>query len=116
MQTAELVFNHVFQYFGIPEDILSDWGPQFIAKVWKAFFTLLGVTLSLDTIPNRMGREIQEIGPILRTFCHVYQNSWNQFLGSSSLYQPAIELTLVHAQFPASFVPVVRETITCPIC
>lgn len=66
MQSAELVFNHVF---GIHEDI--DWGPQFIAKVWKAFFTtLLGVTLSLSSgyhpqSNGQMGKEIQEIGPIL---------------------------------------------------
>lgn len=31
--TAELVFNHVFCYYGIPEDILSDQGPQFISHL-----------------------------------------------------------------------------------
>ncbi len=47
MKTAELMFNHVFRYFGIPEEIVSDRGPQFISRVWKSFFKLLGVTVSL---------------------------------------------------------------------
>ncbi|XP_048033100.1 interferon-induced very large GTPase 1-like [Megalobrama amblycephala] len=42
METAEMLFNHVFRYFGIPEDIVSDRGPQFISRVWKAFHSLLG--------------------------------------------------------------------------
>lgn len=80
VQTTELVFDHVFWYFGIHEDMVSDWGPQFITKVWKAFFTLLGVTLSLSSgyhpqSNGQIGREIQEIGPILRTFCHGCQNT-----------------------------------------
>jgi hypothetical protein len=49
METAELMFNHVFRYFGIPEDIVSDRGPQFVSRVWRAFFKLLGVTISLSS-------------------------------------------------------------------
>ncbi len=41
METAMLMFNNIFRYFGIPEDIVSDRGPQLISKVWKAFFNLL---------------------------------------------------------------------------
>ncbi len=40
METADQMFNHVFRYFGIPEDIVSDRGPQFISRVWKNFFKL----------------------------------------------------------------------------
>lgn len=36
-QTAELLFNHVLRYYGLPEDIVSDRGPQFISKVWRGF-------------------------------------------------------------------------------
>ncbi|KAK3570478.1 hypothetical protein QTP86_019826 [Hemibagrus guttatus] len=48
-KTAELMFNHIFCYFGIPEDIVSDRGPQFISRVWKAFFSRLGVAVSLSS-------------------------------------------------------------------
>ncbi len=90
----------VFCYYGIPEDNVSDWGPQFISKVWKAFFTLLGVTVSLSSgyHPQSNGqteRKIQEVGCFLRTFCHGHQN---QFLGwaeytQNSLRQPSTGLT-----------------------
>lgn len=32
-ETAELFFNYVFQNYGIPEDIVSGRGPQFISHV-----------------------------------------------------------------------------------
>ncbi len=103
METAELLFNSVFRYYGIPQDIVSDRGPQFISRVWKAFCSLLGVTVSLSSgyHPQSNGqteRKIQEDGRFLRTFCHGHQNSWNQFLGwaeyaQNSLRQPSTGLT-----------------------
>ncbi len=38
LETAEHLFHHVFRNVGVPEDIVSDRGPQFISHVWKAFF------------------------------------------------------------------------------
>ncbi len=95
LQTAELLFNQVLRYYGIPEDIVSDRGPQFISRVWKAFFSLLGVTVSLSSgyHPQSNGqteRKIQEVGRFLRTFCHDRQNSWNQFLGWAEYVQNSL--------------------------
>ena len=33
LQTAEALFTHVFRHYGVPEDIVSDRGPQFTARV-----------------------------------------------------------------------------------
>ncbi|KAK3536777.1 hypothetical protein QTP86_025087, partial [Hemibagrus guttatus] len=103
LETAELLFNHVFRYFGIPEDIVSDRGPQFVSRVWRAFLTHLGVAVSLSSgyHPQTNGqteRKIQEISRYLRTFCHSHQNSWSQYLGwaeyaQNSLRQPSTGLT-----------------------
>ncbi|KAK3537860.1 hypothetical protein QTP70_019846 [Hemibagrus guttatus] len=103
METAELMFNHIFCYFGIPEDIISDRGPQFISRVWKAFFSRLGVAVSLSSgyHPQTNGqteRKIQEIGRYLCTLCHSHQDSWSQYLGwaeyaQNSLRQPSTGLT-----------------------
>ncbi len=95
LQTAELLFNRVFRYYSIPEDIVSDRGPQFISRVWKAFFSLLGVTMSLSSgyHPQSNGqteRKIQEVGRFLKTFCHGHQNSWNQFLGWAEYAQNSL--------------------------
>ncbi|KAK3561077.1 hypothetical protein QTP86_026362, partial [Hemibagrus guttatus] len=103
MEAAELMFNHIFRYFGIPEDIVSDRGPQFISRVWRAFFTRLGVAINLSSgyhpqINGQTERKIQEISRYLRTFCHGHQDSWSQYLGwaeyaQNSLRQPSTGLT-----------------------
>ncbi|KAI2645073.1 Transposon Tf2-8 polyprotein [Labeo rohita] len=85
METAEHLFNQVFRHFGIPEEIVSDRGPQFISHVWKAFFKLLGVTVNLSSgyHPQTNGqteRKIQELGRYLRAYCHEDQHSWSRFL------------------------------------
>ncbi len=95
LQMAELLFNRVFRYYGIPEDIVSDRGPQFISRVWKAFFSILGVTVSLTSgyHPQSNGqtqRKIQEVRRVLRTFCHGHQNSWNQILGWAEYAQNSL--------------------------
>ncbi|KAL0166737.1 hypothetical protein M9458_038581, partial [Cirrhinus mrigala] len=33
LETAKALFQHVFRNSGIPEDIVSDRGPQFISRV-----------------------------------------------------------------------------------
>ncbi|KAK3545960.1 hypothetical protein QTP70_017100 [Hemibagrus guttatus] len=103
MEAAELLFNQVFRYFGIPEGIVSDRGPQFVSRVWRAFFTCLGVAVNLSSgyHPQTNGqteRKIQEINRYLRTFCHGHQDSWSQYLGwaeyaQNSLRQPSTGLT-----------------------
>ncbi|KAK3506309.1 hypothetical protein QTP70_001709 [Hemibagrus guttatus] len=95
LETAEYLFNHVFRYYELPEDIVSDRGPQFTSRVWRAFFKRLGVTISLSSgyHPQTNGqteRKIQEIGRFLRTFCHSHQESWSQFLGWAEYAQNSL--------------------------
>ncbi len=51
LHSKEALFQNVFRHFGLPEDIdsVSDRGPQFISRVWQAFFKLLGVSVSLTS-------------------------------------------------------------------
>ncbi|KAL0151004.1 hypothetical protein M9458_053517 [Cirrhinus mrigala] len=89
METAERLFHHVFRHFGIPEEIVSDRGPQFISHVWKAAFKLLGVTVNLSSgyHPQTNGqteRKIQELRRYLRAYCHEDQYSWSRFLPAYS--------------------------------
>ncbi|KAK3547941.1 hypothetical protein QTP70_001326 [Hemibagrus guttatus] len=103
LEAAECLFNHVFRYYGLPEDIVSDRGPQFTSRVWRAFFKRRGVTVSLSSgyhpqINGQTERKIQEVSRFLRAFCHSHQESWSQFLGwaeyaQNSLRQPTTGLT-----------------------
>lgn len=76
IHTAELFFNQVFRYFGIPKDIVSDRGPQFISRVWRRFFRLIGVTVSLSYHPQTNGQTERKIQAIRRFLCS-YFLSWS---------------------------------------
>ncbi|KAK3535713.1 hypothetical protein QTP70_020568, partial [Hemibagrus guttatus] len=85
MQTADAMFAHVFRNFGLPEDIVSDRGPQFTSRVWRALCARLdiGVSLSSSHHPQSNGqaeRLNQEIGRFLRSYCSRKQQRWSEFL------------------------------------
>ncbi|KAK3532605.1 hypothetical protein QTP86_026218 [Hemibagrus guttatus] len=85
MQSAEAMFNHVFRNFGLPEDIVSDWGPQFTSRVCGSLCARLGIGVSLSSgcHPQSNGqaeRLNQEIGRFLRTYCSREQQRWSEFL------------------------------------
>ncbi|KAK3553859.1 hypothetical protein QTP70_012695 [Hemibagrus guttatus] len=49
MQMAEAMFQHIFWNFGLPEDIVSDRGPQFTSRLWGALCAQLGIGVSLSS-------------------------------------------------------------------
>ncbi len=71
-ETAELVINHVFRVFGIPQDIASDRGPQFASQFWQVFCQSLGATVSLSSgfHPESNG---QGLNKVLRLHWGVWQ-------------------------------------------
>ncbi|KAI2647803.1 Transposon Tf2-6 polyprotein [Labeo rohita] len=48
-ETAVVVIDHVFRLHGLPTDVVSDRGPQFVSKFWREFCRLLGATVSLSS-------------------------------------------------------------------
>ncbi|XP_062861061.1 ribonuclease inhibitor-like [Trichomycterus rosablanca] len=48
-ETAQLLFDQVFKIHGIPQDIVSDRGPQFVSQVWCSFCKALGTSVSLSS-------------------------------------------------------------------
>ncbi|KAK3536173.1 hypothetical protein QTP70_032726 [Hemibagrus guttatus] len=77
MQTAEAMFNHVC----LPEDIVSDRGPQFTSRVWGSLCAQLGIGVSLSSgyHPQSNGKAEhlnQEIGRFLRSYCSREQQWW----------------------------------------
>ncbi|KAK3541726.1 hypothetical protein QTP86_002119 [Hemibagrus guttatus] len=43
LETAITLFHHVFRNYGLPDNIVSDRGPQFTSRVWRAFCAKLGL-------------------------------------------------------------------------
>ncbi|KAI2658093.1 Transposon Tf2-6 polyprotein [Labeo rohita] len=103
METAELLCNWVFRIYGLPEDIVSDRGPQFTSRLWASFFRLLGVNISLTSgyHPQANGqaeRLNQELIRFLRSYCQNHQEDWSHYLfwaeyAQNSLRKPATNLT-----------------------
>ncbi len=49
LETAEVLCNYVFRFYGLREDIVSDRGPQFTSRVWSAFCRQLNINVSLTS-------------------------------------------------------------------
>uniref|UniRef100_A0A0W0F0Q7 Reverse transcriptase-rnase h-integrase n=1 Tax=Moniliophthora roreri TaxID=221103 RepID=A0A0W0F0Q7_MONRR len=83
--TAELLFQHVYKHFGLPDKIISDQDPRFAAKVFKEMGKLLGIKQMLSTAyhPQTDGeteRVNQEVEIFLRFFCAKEQTKWKDLL------------------------------------
>ncbi|KAL0161744.1 hypothetical protein M9458_045469, partial [Cirrhinus mrigala] len=99
LETAEVLCNQVFRLYGLPDDIVSDRGPQFTSRLWSSFFRLLNVNISLTSgyHPQSNGqseRLNQEIIRFLRSYCHKNQADWSRYLmwaeyAQNSLVKPA---------------------------
>ncbi len=97
-ETAATVVNHVFLIHGLPADVVSDRGPQFVSKFWREFCRLLGATVSLSSgfDPQTNGqteRANQDLERVLR--CLVTQNP-------TSLCQQLSWVEYAHNSLPVS--------------
>ncbi len=69
----------------MPEDIVSDRGPQFTSRLWAAFFKALEINVSLTSgyHPQSNGqaeRLNQELVRFLRSYCSTHQLDWSRYL------------------------------------
>ena len=83
--TAFLVIRHVIALHGIPDEILSDRGPQFDSQVWKDIWNVLGarVRLAAPQHPQTDGqseRSIRTFIQLMRAYTESQRNQWELFL------------------------------------
>uniref|UniRef100_A0A3B3HPV2 Gypsy retrotransposon integrase-like protein 1 n=1 Tax=Oryzias latipes TaxID=8090 RepID=A0A3B3HPV2_ORYLA len=84
-EMADVLVHQVFRHHGIPTDIVSDRGPQFVSQVWRSFCSALGATVSLTSgyHPQSNGqaeRANQELEAALRCLAAQNPSSWSKFL------------------------------------
>jgi len=48
-ETAQLILDGIVRLHGLPEEIVSDRGPQFASKFWHRLFELLGIDIRLSS-------------------------------------------------------------------
>lgn len=83
--TAWMLIHHVWKYHGLPNSIVSDRGPQFIAEMWLHFCRILKIKVKLSTAfhPEFDGQtEIAnaEMERFLRTYVNYMQDDWKDWL------------------------------------
>jgi hypothetical protein len=84
-ETADIIMKEVFRLHGLPSDIISDRGPQFISKFWKHLLEMLKVSCKLSSSyhPQSDGqteRTNQTLEQYLRCFINYQQDDWVDFL------------------------------------
>jgi Chromo (CHRromatin Organisation MOdifier) domain len=82
---GDLLHENLYKRFGLPDKMLSDWGPQFPAKAFRAMLSRLGVNSVLSTAyhPQTDGTTEhvnQEIEAYLAIYCHSHLETWKKNL------------------------------------
>jgi hypothetical protein len=84
-ETLDLVMRVVFRHHGLPNEIFSDRGPQFIAKFWTHLLEILKISRKLSSSyhPQTDGQTEhtnQTLEQYLRCFINYKQDDWIDFL------------------------------------
>ena len=85
LQTANLLIREVFKWFGLPDKIISDRGPQFAAATFQEVMKALKIKHSMSTAfhPQTDGQTEhlnQELEVYLCIFCANKPHTWNSLL------------------------------------
>jgi hypothetical protein len=82
---ANLYVEHILRLYGAPNSIVSDRGPQFVAKFWRSFHKLMDTTLSYSTAfhpqtDEQTERVNQVLEDLLRACALTYDTDWESSL------------------------------------
>ena len=82
---AHLFLTHVWKLHGLPRQVVSDWGLQFIGEFTRELYWLLRVKLAATTAYHPQGdrqteRVNQELEQYLRLFINERQDDWDKLL------------------------------------
>src|SRR5215472_4077424 len=82
---ARLFRDHVWRHHGLPDQVISDRGPQFVRSFTRELNRLLGIETRASTAfhPQTDGqteRVNMEIEQYLRMFCNQRQDDWTEWL------------------------------------
>src|SRR6202046_3252147 len=83
--SARLYVQHIWKHHGIPQRVISDRGPQFVAEFMKELYRLLGVKIAATTAYHPQGdgqteRVNQELEQYIWLFINQRQDDWDDLL------------------------------------
>ena len=82
---SQVFIDNIVKLHGIPSDVVSDRGTQFVSRFWRAFCSRLGIQLSFSFAfhPQSIGQTEptnQNLETYLRCFVAENQDEWSSFL------------------------------------
>lgn len=92
---ARMFLERIYPYYGPPDSIVSDRGPQFISDFWTEVCSILGIKMKLSTAdhPQTDGQTEnmnQYIDQRLRPFVNFYQDNWDELIPMVDFAQAAL--------------------------
>ena len=115
--TADLYLRYVFKNHGLPKDIVSDRGTQFVSKFTRALLALCDIKGNRSTSfhPESDGqteRVNQTLEQYLRIYCDYHQDNWSQLLPLAEfVYNNAKNVSTGMSPFYANYGYHPRHTI-----
>jgi hypothetical protein len=106
---AELYVEHILRLHEAPKSIVSDRGPQFVAKFWRSFHKLMGTTLNYSTTfhpqtDGQIERVNQVLEDMLRACALTYGTDWESSLPFAEFsYNNNYQASLRMAPFEALY-------------
>ena len=87
-ELARLFRDNVWKLHGLPDSIISDRGPQFVAGIMRKLNRMLGIETKLSTAfhpqtNSQTERMNQELEQYLRMFIDHRQEQWPKWLGTA---------------------------------
>jgi hypothetical protein len=84
-ETTKLFIDNIYRIHGLPHDIVSNRGTQFISNFWRGRFQLLRMKINLSTtnhpyIDEQTERANQILEQYLRCIVNYQQDDWTNFL------------------------------------
>ena len=75
-QIATLLLDNLYKWFGLPDKIISDWGPQFSSQSFKELLKLLGIKLALLTAYHpQINRTTEWVNQKIKAYLSIYYAS-----------------------------------------
>ena len=72
---AQLYIWHIWKHHGLPQRVVSDRGPQFVAEFTKEIYWLLGIKLAAITVYHPQGNgQMERINQELEQFLWLFIN------------------------------------------
>ena len=117
---ANLFLNNVIRLNGLPEDVTSDWGPQFISHFWSRLLQTFGTSVNLSTRyhPQTDG-QTKQVNQILEQYLwfttNYQQDDWVNFIAMAEFaYNNSIHASTKVSPFFANYGFHPRFSISIP--